>query len=955
MATRNSGTMEISIHRQFYSTVHKIYTLFALYVVSVCHRHIQTLAVYQEFITLSLSCSIKIIMCGIAKSIILQAVVVLLLDRVVFIEGFQPLIRLPSTSREIQHGRSPRNVVASDHQPQSQYIVALSNVRNDDSNCAERGDAHSAQSRRTIRTMLHSALTSISRSVTFTRKNLRFVVAVTIAASTLSGNSRFMKIESCSASAPVMAIPKAEGRDPITEALEVHQRKKAAAAQKELNEMAATARKIEAEQGEMARIKYEKEYKDAQMARAQSKLVEVEQLKRKLLDEGICPFTDMEGQRQVIELQQGIDLGKVQGTPLYLEKEWEVKNPARSMKVKKAMNRRVVACMVQDMKNRDIDPLEYFQKHQDQTEVILDMKPELAMRLVQQYEMNLEEYGQITKPKEGEMSVKEKLALTKTTDVAGTRAADKAAAKAKADELRRISKEEKMKEQAAAKAAKDAAKADANRLKQQAKAEATAAAAAATAAAMAAATAATDAAMSSAESILSSADSSIQQQASPGSTTSGINEAATDDSDSSVTTITKAVTPSSESSSLLSMAPKAVGAIAIVGGGGYAFTVQRKNAAIAEEERRRQFQLLMEGSTTTTKPKSSITPNTAPALEVILDNVPSKMEVPASPPVDTPKPKRLGIKSVFGKKKNDREVDLNTLLSTTKAPTFATTLAKLLTFGAPGRFRSTLALPGSLPMDTFDLSVAQEILITQQNVDNLSREESAEVFANVVNCMLIEIVDLAATALKEKDDKVKTDAINIVIDFMNHAASLYLSIADGVTIKPVTYCGDLSKSKLEDMYSIYASSSLMNAGEIPDDYDNRVALLQDVFEINEKKAQGLMMKAMQKNMAEMLKSGKGMEGMEEMMKGMGGGMPGLGGAGDGEGPSPEALKEMLVSLKELKDSGSIPAEEFELVKKQFQDSFGSSVDDIVREADAKQEELSTTDRELLSLMKSIMD
>ena len=113
-----------------------------------------------------------------------------------------------------------------------------------------------------------------------------------------------------------------------------------------------------------------------------------------------------------------------------------------------------------------------------------------------------------------------------------------------------------------------------------------------------------------------------------------------------------------------------------------------------------------------------------------------------------------------------------------------------------------------------------------------------------------------------------------------------------------------------------------------------------------------MLKSMQKNMAEMLKSGKGMEGMEEMMKGM----PGLGGGmGDGEGPSPEALKEMLVSLKELKESGSIPIEEFELVKKQFQDSFGSSVDDIVREADAKQEELSATDRELLSLMKSIMD
>ena len=890
---------------------------------------------------------------GVNKSIIFRVVVTLFLvsfnHQVVVIDGFQSLIGFPTPGTS---SRPPYQSVSTIYHPRSQnlqHIVALSNDKNDGLGAAD-NDVRATRSIQRIRNVLQSASKSIARGVSLSRRNIRFVVAFTIATSILGGNNRFMKIEPCSASAPVMAIPKAEGRDPITEALDVHQRKNAAAAQRELNEMAATARKIETEQGEAARVKYEKEYKEAQMARAQAKVVEVEQLKRKLLDEGICPFTDMEGQRQVIELEKGIDLGKVQGTPLYLEKEWEMKNPSRSMKVKKAMNRRVIACMVQDMKNRDIDPLEYFQKHQDQTEAILDMKPEFAMRLVQQYEMNLEEYGQITKPKEGEMSAKEKLALAKTTDAPGARAAEKAAAKAKADEVRRIAKETKAKEQEAAKAAKIAAKAEASRLKEQAKAEATAIAAAATAASAALAATVTEAATASATAAQdfasSTADSQIERVSSE-STTGSI-----DDTDTSVSVPASSMIPSSEASSLLTVVPKAVGAIAIVGGGGYAFTLQRKKAAKDEEERRRQFQLLMEGSTTTTKPKSSVSPNSAPALEVIMDNDQSKIEALSSAPVDANKPKRLGIKSVFGKKKNDREVDLNTLLSTTNAPTFATTLAKLLTFGAPGRFRSTLALPGGMPVETFDLSVAQEILMNQQKADNLSREESAEVFANVVNCMLIEIVDLAATALKEKDDKVKIDAINIVIDFMNHAASMYMSIAEGVTIKPVTYSGGLSKSKLEEMYSVYSASSLMNMGDIPDDFDNRVALLQDVFEINEKKAQGLMLKSMQKNMAEMLKSGKGMEGMEEMMKGM----PGLGGGmGDGEGPSPEALKEMLVSLKELKESGSIPIEEFELVKKQFQDSFGSSVDDIVREADAKQEELSATDRELLSLMKSIMD
>jgi hypothetical protein len=100
----------------------------------------------------------------------------------------------------------------------------------------------------------------------------------------------------------------------------------------------------------------------------------------------------LEGQRQVVALEKGVDLGKIQGTPFHLEKEWEAKRPERSMMVKKAANRRVVACMVQDMINRGIDPLEYFEKHQDQTEAILNMKSEQAERLVQQYEANLELY-----------------------------------------------------------------------------------------------------------------------------------------------------------------------------------------------------------------------------------------------------------------------------------------------------------------------------------------------------------------------------------------------------------------------------------------------------------------------------------------------------------------------------------------------------------------------------------
>jgi hypothetical protein len=152
-------------------------------------------------------------------------------------------------------------------------------------------------------------------------------------------------------------------------------------------------------------------------------------------------------------------------------------------------------------------------------------------------------------------------------------------------------------------------------------------------------------------------------------------------------------------------------------------------------------------------------------LDVDLDNN-DFIEPAAAPPKQ-----RRGFKTIFGKRNaGDRETDLNALVSEgASAQEFALLLSKLLTFGAPGRFPSVVALPGKMPMAEFDLDAAKEIL--EEVAGDITKEEAAEIFANVVNCMLIDIVDLASSTLKE-DDKVTVDAINVVIDFMNHVASL---------------------------------------------------------------------------------------------------------------------------------------------------------------------------------------
>lgn len=167
---------------------------------------------------------------------------------------------------------------------------------------------------------------------------------------------------------------------------------------------------------------------------------------------------------------------------------------------------------------------------------------------------------------------------------------------------------------------------------------------------------------------------------------------------------------------------------------------------------------------------------------------------PAAPPapVAPPKPKRLGI---FSKRRADlRETDLGALVApTAQAPAFAALLAKILTFGAPGRFPAVSSW-GDAPFDAFDLVEAKALLAESRADAGLSDGEAAEVFANVVNCMIIDIVDLASSTLKGKnrEEKVTVDAINVVMDFMDHAASLFDAVAQ-VSL----YCGSLVRSFID--------------------------------------------------------------------------------------------------------------------------------------------------------------
>ena len=177
----------------------------------------------------------------------------------------------------------------------------------------------------------------------------------------------------------------------------------------------------------------------------------------------------------------------------------------------------------------------------------------------------------------------------------------------------------------------------------------------------------------------------------------------------------------------------------------------------------------------------------------------------------------------------------------------------------------------------------------------------------------------------------------------------------------MTYGGSLRKKDLEQMFSIYAGSSVLSLDGSGSGQD-RVDTLQLVFGIADKKAEGLMQKHMMKMVMNMMKDGgkglegmEGMEGMEEMMKAMGGGgMPGMPGM-DGE-MNPEDLKQTLGMMRDLMESGQVSKEELGEVRKQFREMYGSDISDLIKKAseEGAAEDMTVDERELLDLFKQIL-
>jgi len=472
--------------------------------------------------------------------------------------------------------------------------------------------------------------------------------------------------------------------------------------------------------------------------------------------------------------------------------------------------------------------------------------------------------------------------------------------------------------------------------------------------------------------------------------------------------------------------PKIIAGTSFIGASSFvSFKIYNERSKEKELERQRQFDLLMgtTSSTSTDEQQSSSANTIITDQEPPVPTTPSEPTIPESPPppppadpyanadpnvevdIQTPAPQFLTKKSnkkssppvkeqpiakdtnqestslppshdkkkgrggtianLFKKNSTDkRPTTLAKVYSSTPHASFAQTLAQVLTLGAPGRFPDVK--PPQPPNES--LQTYKDNLINIKTQSNIPNDQAAEIFANVVNSMLIHIVDLASSTVvntnkkntkkKSENDKIVVDGVSVVLDFMDFGAQLYEDLFNDYVISPVTYSGALSKSKLENLFSTYATAQMTNFDSGLANNQDRIDTLQRVFNIPDKRAEGLLQKTLMKNFMTMMKDGGDSDGgaMAEMMKGLAGAdgsFPGQDGSNNAD-VNPEDIQQSIKLMKELMESGSISKEEIALVKDQFSEVYGTDINKFLQEAEGEEDNLDDDGKELLNLFKDVL-
>jgi hypothetical protein len=285
-------------------------------------------------------------------------------------------------------------------------------------------------------------------------------VALALVSVAAFGQKAILRPPAAEASAPiVLRAAKKKDEPPMVQAATKAAELKKQRRMEEFDRFMEKCNEIEEKEGKKARDEYEAQYHADKQAKEAQKVIDLEKLKRELLNEGQDPFTDLDAERKVWLFEHDIDLEKIPGTP---QNERMIKNfQSRGKNIPTyASQRYIIKCQVADLKARGVDPMEHFAQPDvmEKTRAIYKMDDKVAAKVATQYEGLMEQYGgRLTPPQEGEVPFvyqsADKVSNAATAAVATTKSkSEAAAAKAKAKEERAAAKAKAKEERAVAKA-----------------------------------------------------------------------------------------------------------------------------------------------------------------------------------------------------------------------------------------------------------------------------------------------------------------------------------------------------------------------------------------------------------------------------------------------------------------------------------------------------------------------
>lgn len=146
---------------------------------------------------------------------------------------------------------------------------------------------------------------------------------------------------------------------------------------------------IESLEGFEAREAFEKIYEEKNIQRA----MERKKLLYRLIQEGICPFVDVEGERQMYLFDTSQDLNHIpfsdQQKELSLMKD-------RKWRERRRKQRYVIKCIAEDIRLQGKDPISYLERNQDQTRKILGLSDRSLDVIVKRYKHLFKTQGNLS-------------------------------------------------------------------------------------------------------------------------------------------------------------------------------------------------------------------------------------------------------------------------------------------------------------------------------------------------------------------------------------------------------------------------------------------------------------------------------------------------------------------------------------------------------------------------------